>query len=324
MSLRVVLASAEPMHEFIFEDAPFESCHASTLLETANGGLLAAWFGGTEEGHPDAAIWMSRKQKGGSWSAPREVFREEGAPAWNPVLFRAANGVVWLFYKFGPSPREWTGGYRSSTDGGRTWSAPRSLPAGLLGPVRSKPLILDDGTIVAGTSVESYQAWACWVEISRDHGYTWTRHGPIVHPEEPFGVIQPTVVPISRGRLRMFMRSRNIGRICYADSADGGRTWSGAKETNLPNPNSGIDALRLRDGRLALIYNHTSKGRTPLSLAVSADDGVTWKQVLTLEDGPGEYSYPALIEARDGSLHMSYTWKRERIKHVRVPLEEVR
>ena len=320
MAAALPLAAA-PREEFIFEEAPFPSCHASTILETKTGELLAAWFGGSDEGEPDVAIWMSRKGPDG-WSAPEEMARHEGVPTWNPVLFRSADGVTWLFYKFGPSPRDWTGAYRKSLDDGQTWSDWEQMAAGLLGPIRNKPLLLEDGTIISGTSVESYRAWASWVERSEDNGETWTKHGPITHPEQPYGIIQPAIVPI-RGGLRMFVRARNIGEICSADSFDGGLTWGPALETELPNPNSGIDAVRLADGRIVMIYNHTSRGRTPLNLAVSADDGRTWKPFLELETAPGEYSYPAIIQATDGVIHATYTWKRERIKHVAVPLADV-
>ncbi|MCL5744035.1 MAG: exo-alpha-sialidase [Acidobacteria bacterium] len=336
--------NAAPRAQFIFEKAPFPSCHASTILEASPGEFLAAWFGGREEGANDVAIWGARLTKGG-WSEPFEMVRETNTPAWNPVLFAAADGTIWLYYKFGPSPQTWTAGRRASRDGGRTWLAPEHLPAGVYGPIKDKPLVLGDGTIVSGTSVESYLSWSCWVEVSRDNGKTWTRHGPIM-PEGPapakplapmtlaavpgseywhrtHGIIQPAVVPLGAKRIRMFVRAtQDIGRICYSDSTDGGVTWTPAKATALPNPNSGIDAVGLRDGRIAMVYNHTRRGRTPLNIAVSRD-GDHWNNFLALETEPGEFSYPAIIQARDGSLHVTYTWNRKKIKHVVVPLEEV-
>ncbi len=316
-----VLSMAAPLGEFVFEEAPFASCHASTIIETASGDLLAAWFGGTKEGAKDVAIWGARKS-GAAWSAPYELARAPEIPTWNPVLFHAADGTLWLSYKFGPSPSQWSGAMLSSRDGALTWSAPVRLPAGLYGPIKNKPLLLRDGTIVAGTSVESYQAWSCWVERSRDNGRTWTRHGPIVVPGEPHGIIQPAIVP-NRGGLRMFVRStQRIGRICYADSHDGGLMWSDAKPTSLPNPNAGIDAVGLKDGRIVLVYNHTERGRSPLNVAVSSD-GDQWNSFLVLEDKPGEFSYPAVIQSRDGNVHVVYTWKRQRIKHVTIPLAEI-
>lgn len=316
------LALAAPNAEFIFDQAPFASCHASTLVETAPGQLLAAWFGGSGEGKPDVAIWAARKSNG-KWSQPFELAREPNIAAYNPVLFFARDGVLWLYYKFGPSPSEWTAARRFSRDRGRTWSPVEHLPAGLYGPIKNKPLVLGDGTVVSGTSVESYQAWSCWVERSTDNGVSWTRHGPIVVPGEPYGIIQPTIVPLPGGKLRMFVRAtQRIGRICYADSTDGGLTWSPARPTSIPNPNSGIDATQLADGRIVLIYNHTVKGRTPLNAAVSRD-GETWNAFLALETEPGEYSYPAVIQAADRTVHVTYTWNRKKIKHAVIPLESI-
>ena len=307
---------AEVRQEFVFENAPFASCHASTLVEAAKGDLLAAWFGGSAEGNPDVAIWMSRHIRK-EWSRPWRVASEPGVATYNPVLFRTADKLLWLSYKFGSNPTNWSGAYLNSSDEGLTWSKPVHLPAGLYGPIKNKPLILSNGTVVAGTSVESYHSWSCWVERSTDNGHTWSRHGPIIVPGFEYGIIQPTIVPISGHRLRMFVRAtEQIGRICYADSNDDGISWTSAQLTSLPNPNSGIDAVRLSDGRLLLVYNHAQSGRTPLNVAVSQDDGDTWKQFLTLESGPGEYSYPSVIQTSDGKIHVAYTYLRQRIKHV--------
>lgn len=316
------VAFAASQEEFVFTDAPFAQCHASTLLETKDGEILSAWFGGTEEKNPDVAIWMSRRGVDG-WSAPQEMARHKDTPTWNPVLFRTLDGMTWLFYKFGTDPRQWTGAYRQSADDGRTWSDSERMAAGLHGPIRAKPLILPNGDVLAGTSIESYQSWSAWVERSTDHGRTWTKHGPISHPREPYGIIQPTLIPRSGGGVRMFTRARNIGWICYADSFDGGLSWTPARETELPNPNTGVDAVKLTDGRVVMIYNHTKRGRSPLNLAISNDDGDSWQRFLDLETEPGEYSYPALIQGSNGDLHMTYTWKRRRIKYVRVPLADL-
>jgi len=165
--------------------------------------------------------------------------------------------------------------------------------------------------------VESYRSWSCWVERSTDNGLTWTRHGPITYPGIEYGIIQPTIVPISNHRLRMFVRaSELIGRICYADSTDEGLTWTPAQPTSLPNPNSGIDAIKLKDDRLLLVYNHAQSGRTPLNVALSADDGISWENFLTLENSQGEYSYPAVIQTSDEKIHITYTYRRKKIKHV--------
>jgi predicted neuraminidase len=182
---------------------------------------------------------------------------------------------------------------------------------------------LPDGAVVSGTSVESYHAWTPWVERSVDNGKTWSKHGPIIYPGETYAAIQPTIVPIGRNRLRMFVRTtKRIGKIAAADSSDGGKTWTALRATDLPNPNSGIDAVGLKDGRIVMIYNHTASGRSPLNLAVSSD-GEQWQMFQTLESEPGEYSYPAIIQSEAGTLHAVYTWNRKRIKHVEIPLADI-
>jgi predicted neuraminidase len=317
----------------------------------AGGGLLAAWFAGTHEGHPDVSIWLSRYDDAG-WGESVQVADEPGAPLWNPVLFRDGADVIWLFYKAGPSVPAWTGLYMRSYDEGRTWSAPVAHSAGLVGPAKNKPVLLRDGTILCGTSSETWRSWACWVESSGDGGETWSKHGPITAPGQPgyeqvgigepvsaewdatsgalvlpqhhYGVIQPTMWVWAPGRVRMLMRAtQRVGYVCRADSEDGGRTWSAAARTGIPCPNSGLDAVRLADGRIVLACNPTHEGRTPLSLLMSEDNGDTWPWRTDLETGPGEHSYPSIIQAADGKVHVVYTWRRERIQHVIVALDEI-
>lgn len=338
---------AQPKGELIFEpgSVPFPSSHASTIVELKNGDLLAAWFGGTAEGKPDVAIWSARKT-GDSWSKPVELARESDIPCWNPVLFHDAAGRLWLYYKFGPSPQQWVAGRKYSDDEGQTWSAVEHLPAGLLGPIRAKPLVMKNGTIVAGSSIEAYHAWAAWIERSTDDGKTWTKLGPFVpgenvssagaaDPQAPsvttgppdananYGIIQPTVVELGAKHLRFYARSTtNIGRVVIADSHDDGATWTEPRPLDVPNPNSGIDAVVLRDGRVVLVYNNTTTGRTPLNLAVSTD-GEHFRMFYALEDQPGEYSYPAIIQTRGGDLEITYTWQRKAIRHVHFPLADI-
>ncbi len=301
--------------DFIFTDAPLPSCHASSVVEAKPGAFLAAWFGGTDEGAKDVAIWMARSTEKG-WTPPQKIADEPGFPCWNPVLFRERSGALFLFYKAGPSPTNWSGLYRTSNDAGQTWNPAVLLPAGLLGPIKNKPIQLASGRIVAGTSVESHRTWAAWVETSDDAGKTWRRHGPITVPSDNYGIIQPTIFESSAGTLRMLTRARpRIGQVCTATSKDSGTTWTDAEPTKLPNPNSGIDAVRLADGRVVLCHNPTHTGRTPLILSVSKDDGSTWQAGKTLESEAGEYSYPAIIQASSGDVHVTYTWKRTRIRH---------
>ena len=335
--------AGDPAGELIFQpgSVSFASSHASTIVELKNGDLLAAWFGGTAEGKPDVAIWSSRREVG-TWSAPVELAREDEVPCWNPVLFHASDGKLWFYYKFGTSPQTWVAARRHSEDEGQTWSAVEHLPAGLLGPIRAKPLVLKDGTIVAGSSIEANHSWAAWIERSTDGGKTWRKIGPFVppaphvvaadasgsaasaaDPNATFGIIQPSVILLGGKHLRFYARSTpQIGHVVVADSYDEGVTWSQPRPLDVLNPNSGIDAVALRDGRVVLIYNNTSSGRTPLNLAVSSD-GDHFRMFYTLEDQPGEYSYPAMIQAKSGDLEITYTWQRKAIRHVHFPLAAV-
>lgn len=324
-SLRIVSA------EFIYEQAPFPSAHASTIVET-DSGLLAAWFGGTHERHPDVGIWVSRHEDG-KWTPPVEVangVQPDGTrhPTWNPVLFEPDGGPLLLFYKVGPNPRDWWGMVMASPDDGKTWTAPARLPEGQLGPIRAKPVALADGTFLAGSSTEHAgwivhmetftapeartddpEKWVTWLS----KGAAWTRSAPLNRRDE-FGAIQPTILVHDATTIQILNRSRQ-DVITENWSEDGGKTWGPMRRTELPNPSAGIDAVRLPDGRFLLVYNPSAKDRHTLSVA-SSTDGKTWTRVLDVDQGPGEYSYPAMIVARDGKVHLTYTWRRERIKHV--------
>jgi predicted neuraminidase len=305
------------LSEFVFEEPLSGECHASTILELMDGSLLVAWYGGGFEGARNVKIWGSRRVAG-AWSPPEVLASSPEAPCWNPVLFRDGNNTVWLFYKYGISPKSWKGAYRKSVDG-RTWSAPTELPEGLLGPSKNKPITLANGDIVVGSSIEKVFYWTCWTEISSDGGRSWRKYGPIAMPWYRRGMIQPTLWEYAPGRLRMLMRSASdLRRICEATSEDGGRTWSAARPTNLPNPNAGIDAVKMNDGTVALIYNHTTRDRSPLNIAFSANNESGWQMISTLEDGPGEYSYPSVIQTKDSLLHITYTWQRRGIRHLVV------
>ncbi|AWL08040.1 exo-alpha-sialidase [Aquirufa nivalisilvae] len=316
--------------EFIYEKAPFPSCHASTIEETPTG-LVTAWFGGTEERHPDVGIWVSRMVNG-KWTAPVEVANGVQNstiryPLWNPVLFQmpaSKGGELLLFYKEGPTPQDWWGMIKRSKDGGKTWSNTERLPLGILGPIKNKPVMLKDGTLLCPTSSED-NGWRLHFEMTKDGGRTWSRTEAINDGKE-FSAIQPSVLFLKDGRLQILCRSKN-GYILESFSSDQGKTWSPLKATSLPNPNSGTDAVTLKDGRQVLIYNHVTKEsqewggkRSPLNVAISSD-GKTWKELAVLEKEPkAEFSYPAVIQTKDGKIHITYTWKREKIKHVVITL----
>lgn len=304
--------------EFIYDvDPPTPSCHASTIVE-ARRGFLAAWFGGTDEGKPDVAIDLARRE-GDKWSKPVQVIdgvQADGQrfPCWNPVLFRPKGGPILLFAKVGPSPSQWWGVLSTSGDDGLTWSKPRRLPEGILGPIKNKPIALPDGTLLCPSSHEDEKlGWRIFIERTADLGQTWEKVGPLNDGIE-IGAIQPSILTHPGGKLQILCRTGQ-GKLAESWSTDLGKTWSPMALTNLPNPDAGTDALTLLDGRHLLVYNPVAEGRTPLVVALS-DDGKTWRDVLTLEDQPGEYSYPAVIQAADGLVHITYTWKRKRIRHV--------
>jgi predicted neuraminidase len=317
-----VLAGPDPCEirrEFIYLSAPFPQCHASTLVETPEG-IVASWFGGTHEKHPDVGIWVSRFDRG-VWTTPIEVADGVESPAkrhptWNPVLHQIPGGSLQLYYKVGPSPSTWWGMVKTSSNGGRTWSEARRLPDGILGPIKNHAVTLKDGTIVSGSSDEE-GGWRVHFEISKDQGATWTRTADIGN-RETMGLIQPGMSLIDGDRLMAFCRSR-AGKVFITSSTDGGQSWTPPTPTVLPNPNSGVDAVGLKDGRTLLVYNHVpapSRARSPLNVAISKD-GQKWEQVALLEDDPGqEFSYPAVIQAANGHVHITYTWHRTRVRHV--------
>ena len=309
--------------EFIFEKAPFPESHAATIAETPKG-LVAAWFGGTKERNPDVGIWVSR-QENGKWTAPVEVANGVQSetlryPTWNPVLYQVPGGELQLYYKIGPKPAEWKGWLRTSQDNGLTWSAARALPEGYIGPVKNKPVLLKNGTLLSPTSTEGSGGWLVHFEASPDFGKTWTQTAPVPNGQTQ-GAIQPSILTHKDGRLQALCRSRDRA-ILETWSDDQGKTWSPLAKTTLPNNNSGTDAVTLKDGRQLLVYNHVlppgtlTKGpRTPLNVAVSKD-GKEWYAVAILEDSPiSQYSYPSVIQTKDGLVHFVYTWRRQRIKH---------
>ena len=312
--------------EFTYGLASYPECHASTIVETPEG-MVASWFGGTKERNPDVGIWVSRLVDG-KWTPSVEVANGVQNdtlryPTWNPVLFQIPNGELMLFYKIGPSPSTWWGMLMKSADNGKTWGKSEKLPEGFLGPIKNKPVLLKNGTLICPSSTEGDSGWQVHFECTTDFGKTWTMIGPI-NDGKTFNVIQPSVLTYPDGSLQILCRSRNRA-VIESRSMDGGKTWSPLKATNLPNNNSGTDAVTLADGRQLLVYNHVlppngeAKGeRTPLNVAIS-NDGITWYAALILEDSPiSQYSYPAVIQTSDGMIHFVYTWRRERIKHVVV------
>lgn len=316
---------------YSLDNKPTPQCHASTIAETPTG-LVAAWFAGTKEKHPDVGIRVARFD-GSRWSESTEVANgiqsaNERYPCWNPVLFQPRGGPLMLFYKVGPSPSQWWGMLMTSQDGGVTWSQPAKLGQDeklggknthLAGPVKNKPIQLASGAILCPSSTE-HDGWRVHFELTPDLGKTWQVIGPI-NDASQFDAIQPSILTYADGRLQILCRSQQRV-ITTSWSEDGGMTWSKMEATDLPNPNAGTDAVTLRDGRQLLVYNHTVRrgsfpsGRQMLNVA-SSTDGKHWTPLLILEkQDRSEFSYPAVIQASDGKVHITYTYQRQSIKHV--------
>jgi predicted neuraminidase len=305
---------------FIYERAPFPSCHASTLVET-DSGLLAAWFGGTHEKNPDVCIYTANYTNG-KWSLPLQtadgrITDKQRYPCWNPVLFRKDNGEVILYYKVGRSPSQWWGMYRISADNGASWTPAVKIPNGLLGPIKNKPFRLADGRILYPTSFETNTRWRVYTETSAQDLTQWVKT-PI--DNNGFNAIQPAILSHPDGILQLLCRSTN-GIIVQTWSTDMGKTWSPLDATELPNNNAGIDGVTLQNGLHLLVCNPMKEGRNRLVVLVSSD-GEKWQNLLVLEDhDDGEYSYPAIIQGKDGRIHITYTYLREKIKYVCLVLK---
>ena len=215
-----------------------------------------------------------------------------------------------------------------------------------------------DGRIICPSSTEGDGGWRIHFEISDDKGKTWKMVGPVEaemsvptalrkenaanvddqeggeaikgEGEKPIYAIQSSILRHKDGRLQVLCRTRNA-QIATSWSSDNGETWSKVTLLDVPNNNSGTDAVTMKDGRHVLIYNDfstlpgTPKGpRTPLCVAVS-DDGIHWKNVMTLEDSPiSQYSYPSIIQGKDGKLHAVYTWRRQRVAYKELDLSKLK
>lgn len=322
----------EPREEcLLFEPGRwFAQCHASCAEWVEEGVPGVVWFAGEREGARDVAIWFSKRQEG-RWSDPVVIADHEGIPCWNPVLCRRGEGDLLLFYKMGEGIGGWRTMRKHSSDGGETWSQARELvpgdTSGGRGPVRSKCLFSrhHKGLMIAPASVETEDAWDCFVDRSWDGGETWSRGGfvPLDHASfDGLGIIQPVLWEDGAGVLHMLARS-TCGSILRSHSLDRGETWAEAERTALPNNNSGIDIVRVEDGRLVLACNPVAgnwAARTPIALSFSEDEGETWSPPQTIEEaeegageGPPELSYPSLL-TRGSELCLTYTFRRRSIR----------
>lgn len=314
----------------VYKTASFPSCHAATLCQTADSSLLVAFFAGKYEGASDVSIWTSRLIRGSRyWTPPRKVasrFDPNGKqiPCWNPVLYRVPGkrDQVLLYYKTGTTIPKWMGHVLRSKDGGRTWKDYMPLMKGQLGAIKNKPVCIGR-KLVAPSSIEP--DWQPRFEIGSKDGRVWR---VITVPRDTtIKAIQPAILTLPKDTLLALCRTKN-GFLAETYSTDRGESWSAMRLTDIPNNNSGIDAITLSSGIHAMVYTPLGLTpgsefgpRTPLVLALSAD-GRHWTQVLTLEDQEGEYSYPTIIEGCDHTLHIVYTYHRTHIKYAHIRLAQ--
>jgi predicted neuraminidase len=334
-------------YEHVFGDLrPFAQCHASTLVRCVDGRLLVAWFGGTREGHRDSAIWSAIRSArplgrephrsaadagpGAGWSQSKRIAKVAEEAHWNPVLFAPGGDEVALHFKVGATIRDWTTWASRSPDGGVSWQRAQPLvpgDRGGRGAVKNKPIRLSSGDWLAGASIESWRRWECFVDRSSDGFEGWQASPRIALDRRRLkgkGTIQPALWQSGPEHVHALLRSTE-GVLYRSDSSDAGRTWCLARPTSIPNNNSGIDIVRMEGGRLALACNPVEGNwadRTPLSILFSDDNGETWPSRLDVETGPGEFSYPALIEDGQG-LVLSFTWNRRRIAVVWITADEI-
>lgn len=313
--------------EFIYNKAPYPSCHAATIAENTDGELVTSWFGGTHERNPDVCIYVS-KRKNEKWTKAVEVANGVQNdtlryPTWNPVLYQVPDGDLLLYYKVGPHPSTWWGMLKRSSDGGETWSDAEKLPEGVLGPIKNKPELLDNGTLLLPSSVEG-NGWNLRMESTPDFGKTHNVQDTLPKGPNEIHAIQPSILFHENGKLQQIGRTRNR-HLFTTWSEDNGKTWSPLELLNMPNNSSGTDAVTMKNGEHVLIYNHVwpnedmnKSYRSPLNIAISKD-GINWDAALALEDSKiSQYSYPSIIQGSDGMLHCVYTWRRQKIKYVKI------
>lgn len=309
---------------------PQASAHAATLAELPDGRIAAAWFAGSEEGARDVAIHFSLFD-GKQWLPPTPIITREQTQhdtarlvrkLGNPVLAVDWQGHLHLWF-VSVGYGGWAGSsinHALSTDAGKNWGAVEKL---ITSPfwnvstlVRTPPLALNNGHS-AGWGLPAYHEFAA----KRSEWLRLDARGQVrdkVRLPASQRTLQPAVAALDTKRAVALMRDTGPdNRLRISATNDGGRNWDDARATPLPNPNAAVALLRLADGRLLLAYNPQTANRDKLALSLSRDEGATWTAPKLVEDSAGgEFSYPALLQARDGMVHLAYTWQRKTIKHL--------
>lgn len=294
--------------------AVLPQCHAATIAQLPDDSLLCAWYAGAYQKAHDVAIYGARLTPDAEEWSPETVFADTpGFSEGNPVLGVDVENRVWLYHVTMLGARWDTCQIKYSHLNGMGWKPPMYLQREWGWMTACKPLNLADGTILLPLYEENGTAF---VLISPDCGRTWETSNFLT---ADCGVIQPSLCPLADGSLLMYLRTleKDNGTIWQSRSQDNGRTWSEPLRTHLPNPSSRVDLTRLQSGRLILAFNDSSSARTPLTLALSEDEGKTWALRYDIEsETHEEFSYPALIQSRDGVIHVAYTYRNTHIAHL--------
>jgi predicted neuraminidase len=310
--------------ELIFEQVPGAAAHhASSMTLAGNGDLLVSWYGGSYESSDDEALYLARRRKGmRTWDPPVMLLRNPAQPVGNAVIFTMGDGAIWIVFGRIEASQPllahtgWDATrlmYRISKDDGRTWSADRLFPMETAGWLpRNLAIRLADGTTVVPVSDERNNRDLSFFLMTKDDGATWTRSADI--PNQQSQGEQPAVAQRSDGSLIAFLRT--APRLLQTESSDNGKTWTPARATEFKNPDAAISICALRNGNLLLVWNNNERGRSPLHIARSSDGGKTWSHPLMLESNPGEYSYPSVMQAPDGRIHVIYTYRRYSFMHL--------
>lgn len=313
--------------------SPCMQNHAANLAFLADGTLTCVWFGGTMEGMGDISVYMSRLAPGAkTWSQPEKLSDDPAKSEQNPLIFTAPDGKVWLLYTSQTSGNQDGAVVKKciSTDGGCTFGTPEIL-CDIPGTFIRQPIIVNNrGTWllpIFRCLTEIGRRWTgdmdrAAVLVSQDAGKSWQ----MVEVPDSIGAVHMDIVPLQGGEMVAFYRNRFATKILRSRSGDGGLTWSAPEAAELPNNNSSIQATRLKDGGIAMVYNHSdaimsdarrhslydeiegseSSGaaagveavsrpggavwgvpRAPLSLAISRDGGATFPTRFDLDTGDG-------------------------------------
>src|SRR5262249_40512759 len=266
-----------------------------------------------------------RKAGGTAWSPPKPVAHDPFRSVGNAVVWQAPDGLVWLFYvvRDGATWSTSRVQLKVSNDRGETWSDAsvlsnepgmmvRNRPVGLPAAPSPLPASHETGHDPEAVGPDSTSLFLLFDPKAR----AWIKSGPIRSPK---GNIQPAPVELEPGHLVAYCRRggdyspKTVGYLVRAESRDGGRTWTEGVDSKFPNPNAAVDFLKLRSGRLLLVYNDCFHGRTPLTVAFSSDGDKTYPVKRNLAEGPGDFGYPQAFQARDGSIHVVFTSERRTV-----------